>query len=322
VNTGASDVVRFDTVSDTTFVFDDYAWRGLLEEIDVTGPPPYRSGRILTQGNSRDRQPAYARSGDMILFSSNRSGNLDLWSTNTRTGEVRQITDDTAEDWDPGFTSDGRGIVWSSSRSGNLEIWTAAADGTGAHQVTHDGVDAENPTQTSDGAYIVYASGNPARSGVWRIRSDGTQDSQIAKGDYFIPEVSPDGRYVAYAVTEPTHNRAKLLVSEVATGREVFSTEVPFLGYQSVVQPGRSRWMPDGRTLVFVAPQDNGRGVLFAQDFRPGQDTTPSRRLLVEAPTDTDIESFGISSDGKRITVGRIEQSRSLKLAEGVPGLD
>src|SRR5262249_20377953 len=154
------------------------------------------------------------------LFSSNRSGNLDLWTTNTRTGDVRQITDDRADDWDPAFTADGRGILWSSNRSGHLEIWIASADGNGARQISHDGVDAENPTQTADGAYVVYASGNPDKAGIWRVRSDGTQETQLAKGDFFIPQVSPDGRYVAYGVTDAAHNRGKLLVSEVATGRQ------------------------------------------------------------------------------------------------------
>ena len=321
VNPGGVDVVRFDSVSDDAFVFDDYTWRGSLEEIELTGPPPFSNGRLLTQGNSRDRQPAYARSGDLILFSTNRSGNLDLWTTNTKTGEVRQITDDMAEDWDPGFTADGRGIIWSSSRSGNLEIWGAGVDGTGAHQITHDGVDAENPTQTADGKFIVYASGNPARSGVWRIRSDGTEDTPIAKGAMFIPDVSPDGRYVSYGVTDASHNRTRLLVSEVATGREVFSTDVRFLGYQSVVQPARARWMPDGRTLVFIGTDDGGRGVVFSQDFRPGADTTASRRLLVGMSHDSDIETLGVAPDGRHITVGRIELTRSLNLAEGVPGL-
>ena len=235
---------------------------------------------------------------------------------------MRQITDDGAEDWDPAFTADGRGILWSSSRSGHLEIWTASADGTGARQISHDGVDAENPTQTADGAYVLYASGNPARSGIWRVRTDGTEETQIAKGDYFLPEVSPDGRHVAYAVTDAAHNRGKLLVSEVATGREVFSTQVPFLGYQSAVQPGRPRWMPDGRTLVFVGTSEAGRGVLYSQDFRPGQDTTSTRRILVGSAADSDIETFGISPDGRRITTGRLEQSRTLKLAEGVPELE
>ena len=319
VYTGGTDIVRFDAVSDSTLVFDDYDWRGTLEEIGTAGKTP---SRFLTHGNSRDRQPVYARAGDVVLFSSNRSGNLDLWSLNLTTSEVRQLTDDTAEDWDPAFTADGRGILWSSSRSGHLEIWAAAADGTGARQLSRDGLDAENPTQTADGAFVVYASGNPGRSGVWRMRSDGSGDTLLAKGDYFLPEVSPDGRYVAYTSAEPATNRGRVLVSEVATGRVVFSTDVPFLGYQAVVQPGRTRWMPDGRALVFVVMDARGRGILCAQDFRPREDTIASRRVLVGTDSNSDIESFGISPDGLRVAVSRIEETRSLKLAEGVPGLD
>ncbi len=322
VYTGGADIVRFAAAGDSALVFDDYDWRGTLEEVGLAGKGSPSSSRFLTHGNSRDRQPVYSRAGDLILFSSNRSGNLDLWTRNLATGEIRQVTDDNAEDWDPAFTADGRGILWSSSRSGHLEIWTASADGTGARQLTQDGVDAENPTQTADGASVVYASGNPARAGVWRINSEGKNETQLAKGDYFLPEVSPDGRYVSYVATDAVRNRGRVSVAEVTTGKVVWTTDVPFLGFQPVVQPGRTRWMPDGRTLVLVAMDDSNRGVLSAQDFRPGEDTTASRRVLVSTDPNSDIESFGISPDGRRVAVSRIEETRSLKLAEGVPGLD
>ena len=94
-------------------------------------------------------------------FSSNRGGNLDLWTINTRTGAVGQLTDDEARDWDPAYTADGSQIVWSSDRGGNLEIWIANADGSGARQVSSDGIDAENPGVTPDGEWVVYMTSNP-----------------------------------------------------------------------------------------------------------------------------------------------------------------
>ena len=111
-------------------------------------------------------------------------------------------------------------------------------------------------------------------------------------------------------------------MAEVATGKVVWTTDVPFLGYQAAVQPGRTRWMPDGRTLVLVVIDGQGQGILSAQDFRPGQNTDASRRVLLGTKPNTDIESFGISPDGRHVAVSRIEETRSLKLAEGVPGLD
>ena len=110
-----------------------------------------------------------------------------MWSLGTRTGELRQITDDQADDWAPAYSADGRSVLWSSNRSGHLEIWTAEADGGGARQVTRDGVNAENPTQTPDGQWIVYRSASPERGGIWKIRTDGSDEVQIDSADLTIP---------------------------------------------------------------------------------------------------------------------------------------
>ena len=117
-------------------------------------PAGLSPARWLTRGSSADRQPVYTRDGEWVVFSSSRSGNLDLWMTSTKTGAVRRITDDRAEDWDPGFTRDGSALIWSSNRSGHFEIWIAEPDGHAAQQLSNDGVDAENPTATPDGDWI------------------------------------------------------------------------------------------------------------------------------------------------------------------------
>ncbi|WP_410960638.1 TolB family protein, partial [Salmonella sp. SAL4357] len=75
----------------------------------------------------------YSPDGSRILFSSTRSGNLDLWEIETKSGALKRITEDSAEDWDPAYTRDGKKIIWSSSRSGHFEIWMTNTDGSGAH---------------------------------------------------------------------------------------------------------------------------------------------------------------------------------------------
>jgi len=79
--------------------------------------------------------------------------------------------------------------------------------------------------------------------------------------------------------------------------------------------------MPDGRALVFVGQDEKGNYGLFVQDFTPGQDTVSSRRRLVGFEPGASTESFGISSDGSRITVAVWEQVFSLMVAERVPGV-
>lgn len=77
--------------------------------------------------------------------------------------------------------------------------------------------------------------------------------------------------------------------------------------------------MPDGQTLVFVGLIEGNRRTLFTQDFRPGADTSDTRRILIDLESDSDIESFGISPDGSTITVALLSHFRTIKLAAGIP---
>ena len=261
--------------------------------------------RWLTRGDSNDWQPVYSPDGEWVMFTSNRSGNLDLWEISPKTGVLRRITEDPSDDWDPGFTPDGK-IIWGSNRTGNLEIWTADADGANARQVTHDGADAENPTATRDG-WIVYSSGNPAKQGVWKIRQDGSKATRLYAGPVSVTEVSPNGQYAAY---RDLLNEGALAFLRVSDG-----TAVPFQAGDAAL---RSRWMLGGRAIAFLRQHERG---VFVQDFVPGRDTTRTRRKLPGSEVDMTIGSFGISPDGSRMTIAYVEEQHSLMTAEQVPGV-
>ncbi len=254
-----------------------------------------------------------------MLFSSNRSGNLDLWMLETATGAVRQITDDVAEDWDPDFSADGSKILWSSSRSGNLEIWMANADGSNAVQVSNDGVDAENPTATPALEWIVHSSSNPSGSGIWKVRPDGSDATRIAEGVFAIPEVSPDGRYAAYLAFDQTLSVIRVVELETATILP-FEIRSPIGGANLIITIGRVRWLPDGSGIAFIGVDDAARTGIYVQDFDPERNTDHTRRVLAGFSDDYGTESFDISGD--RIIVSRANETRSLMLATGVPGVD
>jgi len=296
-------------------VFDAATARQNLQEYDITQAPAV-PGAILSQGTSLDRQPIYSPDGEWVAFSSNRSGNLDIWARARRTGELRQLTDHPADDWDPGFTPDGRQLIWTSRRGGNFEIWMANADGTGAHQVTHDGVDAENATATPDGNWLVYSSSNPQKTGIWKIRTDGSQASRLIEGTTSWPEVSPDGVHVCFAVVRTNS------LTEVQVVRIADAQPVPFvIRIESSEAPnGRCRWLPDGRGIAFNwrHPQHPG---IYAQDFRIGQDTSNSRRVLVQFDVSAAPESFGIAPDGKCLAMSAAYRGFSLMSAENIPDL-
>ena len=312
---GGSDYVSFARLGEGRLLFDEILWRGSLTQVPLQGEAPFDGGRRLTRSNARDRQPAFSPDGERVVFSSNRSGNLDIWSIDLATGETRQLTDDEADDWDPAFNHDGTEILWSSARSGPLEIWAARADGSGARQLSEDGVDAENPTQSPDGEWITYASGNPEHPGIFKMRSDGSEPTRLVAGSYLLPEMSPDGQYVAYVGNNADSRTATIFVSRTSDGEPVFTASTRLTGLQDVIAAGRVRWMPDGESLVFVSSGGNRYG-LFEQDFVPGEDTRDTRRTLVAPSFGTDVESFGIAPDGRSVVIGRFDHYRTVKIAE------
>jgi len=321
INASAGEVSRCDVLSRGRLVFSQRLRRQNLREALAgrAGAAP----RLLTEGSSIDRQPTYSPDGKRILFSSNRSGNLDLWTMELETGALRQLTDDSAQDWDPAFTPDGAHILWDSDRTGSLEVWTANVDGSGARQITRDGVDAENPTETPDGQWIIYWSGNSEKRGIWKIHPDGTGGVRLAEVDGVSTDVSPDGRYVLYV--EQNRRRLKNTVHflEIGSGRPVpFAIATPFtVGAPGIIY-GRARWARDGKSVYYVGEDSAGLTGVFVQDFAPGADTSGSRRPVAGFSAEYVTESLGLSPDGTRLTISTGEEFASIMVADNVPGAE
>jgi len=85
-----------------------------------------------------------------------------------------------------------------------------------------------------------------------------TFEDYIALKAVSDPQLSPDGKWVAYTVSTPSlqdnRNVARVWVADVATGRSRPLTGGP----GSDRQP---RWSPDGKTLAFISTRDSGAQV-------------------------------------------------------------
>lgn len=307
-----------DVLGDGRVVFESVTTRESLRETPVSGTGPTR---WLTHGTATDRQPVYSPDGKWILFSSDRSGQLDLWMVSRETGALRRVTDDAAKDWDPSFSPDGRRILWSSDRTGRFEIWTSEVDGTGARLVSREGLEAENPVLTPDGSTLLWGSLHKGREGIWRSNADGSGAEILVRGATLqLPEISPDGRLVAIRVGFGSGQR-ELRVCSIADGAEVFSISFGIVDASAGAEVGRARWMPDGR-LAFLGLDDQGVAGVFVQDVAPGRDTSASRRKLAGFDPSVPSESFGISPDGASVTIAARESLASIILAEPVAGVE
>jgi Tol biopolymer transport system component len=311
-------VFRVDVTPDGRVVADQIIVRQNLHEVPLPGVAG--AERWLTRGTSQDRQPAYARDGKSVVFSTTMSGNLDIWSVSTEDGALRRLTEDVTDDFDPALSPDGKHLIWSSRRSGNYEIWIANADGTEARQLTRDGVDAENPTMTPDGQWVVYNSYNAARAGIWKIHPDGKGDTRIAnEGTAQLPEISPDGKWVAYS-TSMVGTRYLSVVS--IDGGEVYRVNEliypPAAGMAGNFSPGRARWSADGKSLAYLDCVQSGACGLRLQQFEFGRDTRAARRDLTPFDLFAPPESFSLSPDGKRMVLSANDQAERIVITDPI----
>jgi len=263
---------------------------------------------LETEGPFRDRQPVYSPDGRFLLFTSNRSGNLDIWRRDRATGELQRLTDHEADDWDPATSPDGKRLLFSSNRSGRFQIWIAGADGSAPRQVT-DLENAQNPTMTGDGEWIVFVLQDAgARTGIWRVRPDGSEAALVLAGNFLVPDVSPDGRYAAF-VGPGQQNLARLtdgVILETALG-----------------DTARYRWtVENGRTYLWVLgyPEEGTEIRRFPFDTASGR--LGPREIVLSGETLRDAETFGVAHDGSSITFASLANRRGqLIRIDGLSGL-
>ncbi len=294
-------VSRVEAAGPGRMVLDVLGQRENLKELTLEAGREAKEHGI-TQGTSIDRQPYYSPDGASVVFSSSRSGDVDLWEVSTSNSSLRRLTDHPAVDWDPFITRDNKYLLWSSNRSGNFEIWMAERDGTAPRQITHDGYDAENPAATPDG-WIVYGTNSPAHPGLWKVRFDGSQATQLVSGSAAWPDVSPDGQYALYHSVSGPQGRRRISVVRLSDGARMnFDAD-----------GSRARFAPDGKSIIYIRAQRE----IVSQAFPSSADSAV--KVLVPGVAGRLIGNFNISPDGKRLVISVAEASDMLMVADGVP---
>jgi len=84
--------------------------------------------------NGTDSFPAWSPNGRMIAFSREEAGNVDIYTLNLSSGNIRRLTTAPGPDTLPVYAPDGS-IIFRSARSGSWGIWKMYGDGSGQWEI-------------------------------------------------------------------------------------------------------------------------------------------------------------------------------------------
>lgn len=179
----------------------------------------------LTDEPGYDAEATLSPDGSKIVFTSTRSGDLELWTMNADGSDLTQITDELGYDGGAFFSPDGSKLVWRSSRPKteedqklykdllakgqvqptDLELYVANADGSDKKQVTNLGSANWAPFFHPSGEKLIFASNHKGESGrtfnLFMVNLDGSGLEQITHDKVFdaFPMFSYDGKYLVFS---------------------------------------------------------------------------------------------------------------------------
>jgi TolB protein len=201
-----------------------YVWP-LHEAYDIfsTGPEGEDPVR-LTDTDGYDAEAVYSPVGDRIVFTSMRSGDLELYLMNPDGSGVEQLTDTPGYDGGAFFSLDGKWIVWRASRPtgdalqqyrdllaqglirpGKLELFIMNLEDRKPIQLTDNGAANFGPYWHPGGRHIIFSSNlqNPEGRNfdLYLIDIDSRETRRITRYEGFdgFPMFSHDGRKLVFA---------------------------------------------------------------------------------------------------------------------------
>lgn len=194
----------------------------------------------VTSGGAWDREPAWTHDGQSLVFSSDRSGNIDLWSVSLATPNATptRLTTSPLSDAEPTVASDGK-IYFVRGRLGAATLWVR--DSSGAEtRVTNQKAVERWPAISRDGERLAYVSIDEDIRKLHVRTLDGGKDTVVlTDARVELPAWSPSGDRLSWTATGP---RGAVYVTPL-DGR-----------YLNVVSThhAESAWNPDGKTIALA----------------------------------------------------------------------
>jgi hypothetical protein len=289
----------------------EFAW------VTRSGQPESLGWTYAGQGS---RGFSLSRDDRLLAFTSDgldpgSGGNI--WTKELPNGPTTIVADEEGVAWDPRWRSDGESLIYTQGLNFTRSVLSRRADGTGAAEVLFepDSLDVPSALLSPDEEWLILRTGGGALNIMaMRLGIDSLPHPLLGDAyDATQPDISPDGRWLAYASNESGQLEVYVRpFPDTEGGRTVVSTN-----------GGRQpRWAHNGAELFYVSGE--------AEMWSARYETTPGFRVtardrLFEIPegftglgTPPFYTAYEVSSDDQRFLMTRPSTSEDAQRLPGV----
>ena len=203
-----------------------YVW-DVFETFDIyVADADGSNTELLIGGPGYDAEPTVSPDGRYVVFTSTRSGDLELYRYEVATGETIQLTDELGYDGGAFFSPDSRRILWRASRPtgeaadryralladyavepGALNLFVADIDGSNARQITDLPGANWAPFFHPSGEKVLFSTNHHTLDeggrefDLFLVDLDGGEPQRVTFSGTFdaFPMFSPDGTRLVFA---------------------------------------------------------------------------------------------------------------------------
>jgi TolB protein len=223
----------------------------------------------ITYDAASDVDPDISPNGRDIVFTSNQTGNNDIFVRDA-SGSVSDLTNNPANDEWARWSPDGKQVVFDSNRDGGVyEIYIMNADGAGTPtQLTQPPVLSRYASWSPDGKQIVFRHGID----ICTLSADGSGTptcltSEVAPSFAQMPVFSPNGQYIAFMSFRAGYCSVFRMNAD---GTQQINLTPKNPGDPSTSWCSRApSWSTDGRQIYFMSfrPSTGGLNQIFVMNM-------------------------------------------------------
>jgi len=184
----------------------------------------------------------------LIAFYSDTDQGAQIFTVHPNGHDLRQITHVSGDAADVEWSPDGRRIAFDIATSDSAQVAIMNADGSGLVTLPKapGNIIEVDFSFTPDGRRLVFGTNAGGDDSLWSMKLDGTDRRLIKTGGASDPNVSPDGRRIAFVSFNGEPFGTALSTSSIDGTDPLQLTPFSFnVGF-------RLDWAPDGRQLAFI----------------------------------------------------------------------